>query len=376
MNNYYYSVITIKRNNDLRTAYLKSLITRKRLHSLRPISLFKYYSNNRKEYSYFLYSIKYKKNFILNKKSLLLHGHKERVLFFLLLKDKRYLTASKNEIIIWDNKKNKVEHRVKIPNEIQITKVIQLSNEKIVIGSLNALYLYIIGESDSKVIAKFTEGIVYDIKEIQNNTLCVLFFKAVYIINTVNNTKEKINIEEIYPEKSYLFVQIVQINKDKILVFDYHELSSFIYNINTKELMKFPATEVLYESYNYLKSFHLISENHFLIDSEMYITFFTKNTQSYHIINNDKIKFFLKKRNIDILYNQDENVEFKMININNEYYIKKIKSGYAIIEATTAQPCTVIAGPIKNKTFFFPMETYTQGVYLYFADNGNVYILE
>ena len=95
MNNDYYSVMTIKRNNDLRTAYLKSLITRKRLHSIRPISPFKNYSNNRKEYVYFLYSIKYKKNFILNKKSLLLHGHKERVLFFLHLKDKKYLTASK-----------------------------------------------------------------------------------------------------------------------------------------------------------------------------------------------------------------------------------------------------------------------------------------
>ena len=366
--------MTIKRNNDLRTAYLKSLITRKRLHSIRPISPFKNYSNNRKEYVYFLYSIKYKKNFILNKKSLLLHGHKERVLFFLHLKDKKYLTASKNKIIIWD--KNKVEHRVKMLNEIEITKVIQLSNEQIIIGSLNTLYAYIIGESTSKVIAKFTEGIVYDIKEIKNNTLCVLFFKAAYIINTVNDTKEKINIEELYPEKGYLFVQIIQINKETILVFDYHELSSFFYNINTKELTKFPATNVLYESYNYLKSFHLISENQFIIDSEMYITFFTKNAQSYHTINNDKIQMLLRKRNISILYNQDESAEFKMINLNNEYYIKRIKSGYAIIEATTGQPCTFIVGPIKNKTFFFPMEIYTQGVYLYFADNGNVYTLE
>ena len=108
----------------------------------------------------------------------------------------------------------------------------------------------------------------------------------------------------------------------------------------------------------------------------MYITFFTKNAQSYHTINNDKIQMLLRKRNISILYNQDENAEFKMINLNNEYYIKRIKSGYAILEATTGQPCTFIVGPIKNKTFFFPMEIYTQGVYLYFADNGNVYTLE
>ena len=62
---------------------------------------FKQYSK-RHEYKVAFYKIKYKKNFIINKVSLLLKGHTERVLFFIHLRNKKYLTASKNEIIIWD----------------------------------------------------------------------------------------------------------------------------------------------------------------------------------------------------------------------------------------------------------------------------------
>ena len=62
---------------------------------------FKQYSK-RHDYKVAFYKIKYKKNFIINKVSLLLKGHTERVLFFIHLRNKKNLTASKSEIIIWD----------------------------------------------------------------------------------------------------------------------------------------------------------------------------------------------------------------------------------------------------------------------------------
>lgn len=359
--------------------FLQNLLTQKNLN-------YKYcnclpsnpYIRKSHEYINKHYIIKYKKNFIFNKISVLFKGHKNRVLFFIRLKDKRYLTASKNEIFIWDNMTSKATFILKMRDDTNITKIIQLSNEDIIIGGRNHLYLYKIGENTYKGIEKFEDGIIYDIKEIDKLVLCVVFFKAVYIVNLSRkkNRVEKINLSSLKTSDDCTFCQVLQLTQDNILIFDFGIKNSFIYNIRYNFLRKITNTNI--ENSNYINTIQLNDKDELIID--------TKKT----IINISLTG--LSEKHKDIVYNNKSTVVdgqifklcdgypaiMKMININNEYYIRRLFRGYGIINAETCQQCTMIVRPENYKTefYFIPMEKFYADVFLSFGNDGVVYTIE
>ena len=347
---------------------------------------FKQYSK-RHEYKVAFYKIKYKKYFIINKVSLLLKGHTERVLFFIHLRNKKYLTASKSEIIIWDQNNLKPIQKIRMKEEDKITKIIQLSNEDIVIGCGNRLMKYKLEETSYKEIVRFelANGTIYDIKKINESNLCVVFFKEVYIVEIKENNYEihKVDDSLYQNKKEYLtFFQALKFNKDEVIILNFEVNNSFKYNLTHNRVSKLITTFSLQYNcpFNYLKSIHLLSSNTLLIDSGDYLTKiklesdYTSITYSKKFISLPSLKLFDKKQYAD--FDDLEKNEFSLINLDNNFYIKRIGGGIGLIDAENFDLKTLIWGPKEDIYFYIPMDKLEDGVYLHFGEDGNVYTLE
>lgn len=322
------------------------------------------------------YKIKYKKNFILNKKSVLFKGHNQRVLFFLRLKDKRYLTASRSEIIIWNQNNFKPTNKIQMKEEDKITKIIQLSNEEIIIACNNTLMKYKLGEDSYKTIKKINEKeMIYDMKEIAENIICVLFFNKAYLVNL--NKRKRITIEEIenyfkIDDLFFTFNQILQINQDNFIIFAHRIMYSFIYNIANKTTTPFSPFSSKCD-FDYLSSIHLLKDDKVLVDSGRNLTVINLKSNSEEV---EKKNYQICKNTIIQTYRGNSFAGMKLLINNKEYYIRRIEEGYAIIDSDSLQICTVIPEKDNDETFIYPMEKFEEGVFMCYGNNGYVYTIE
>ena len=71
-----------------------------------------------------------------------------------------------------------------------------------------------------------------------------------------------------------------------------------------------------------------------------------------------------------------EKNEFSLINLDNNFYIKRIGGGIGLIDAENFDLKTLIWGPKEDIYLYIPMDKLEDGVYLHFGEDGNVYTLE
>ena len=123
----------------------------------------------------------------------------------------------------------------------------------------------------------------------------------------------------------------------------------------------------------YLKSIHILKNNFLLIDAGDYLGIVNNNgtLQKKELQLDSEIPKIIKPNKKEI-----NTSLFKMININEQYYIKRVPYGLAIFDVDTFQIYTTIAGPTDISNLYVPSDILFNGVYLYFGDNGNVYCLE
>ena len=138
--------------------------------------------------------------------------------------------------------------------------------------------------------------------------------------------------------------------------------NSFKYNLTHNRVSKLITTFSLQYNcpFNYLKSIHLLSSNTLLIDSGDYLTKIklesdcTSITYSKKFISLPSLKLFDKKQYAD--FDDLEKNEFSLINLDNNFYIKRIGGGIGLIDAENFDLKTLIWGPKEDIYFYIPMD--------------------
>ena len=334
-----------------------------------------------------LYKLLYKKNYILYKisKGFVGHSQDQKVNCFIQLKDKRYLSASQKEIIIWNQNNFQPIQKIKITSEEKkdfITKIIQLSNENLAIATMNHLLLLKLNEEKPficKTFNKDKKGIIVDLCEIKTNAILILrlYGYHIYKINedevidfNLRIDQNPVTYDQIFPldNKKYLLVDNAM-NRNEIFdsekntsetlqLWGYFHYMNF-HNWYPRKIYKLKdGTLIQDHSLPYL---YVIIPNLFHAYSEI------KENENKIIINNT----FDNKNNSPLhrIFSSFPIIEFPNGNI-----IKRIPKGMAIINIQTKQVNTFFVS--EKDDMYIPSFVIDDKYFLSFSEQGAICVIE